>query len=90
MTPPPASSCAASPASAKRSRTALLFGFGRLRAFPVDVWIDRIVRQIYFPRKRNVTAKRLREFSASYFGEYAGYAQQYLFHHARLTWKREK
>ena len=72
----------------KVANCALLFGFGRLRAFPVDVWIDRIVRQIYFPRKRNVTAKRLREFSASYFGEYAGYAQQYLFHHARLTWKR--
>ena len=74
----------------KVANCALLFGFGRLRAFPVDVWIDRIVRQIYFPRKRNVTAKRLREFSAGYFGEYAGYAQQYLFHHARLTWKRGK
>ena len=75
---------------AKVANCALLFGFGRLRAFPVDVWIDRIVRQIYFPRRRNVTAKRLREFSADYFGEYAGYAQQYLFHHARLTWPRQR
>ena len=75
---------------AKVANCALLFGFGRLRAFPVDVWIDRIVRQLYFPRKRNVTAKRLRDFSADYFGEYAGYAQQYLFHHARLTWPRRK
>ena len=74
----------------KVANCALLFGFGRLRAFPVDVWIDRIVRQIYFPRKRNVTAKRLREFSADYFGDYAGYAQQYLFHHARLTWPRQR
>ncbi len=74
----------------KVANCALLFGFGRLRAFPVDVWIDRIVRQLYFPRKRNVTAKRLREFSADYFGEYAGYAQQYLFHHARLTWPRQR
>ena len=74
----------------KVANCALLFGFGRLRAFPVDVWIDRILRQIYFPRKRNVTPRKLREFSASYFGPYAGYAQQYLFHHARLTWKRGK
>ena len=74
----------------KVANCALLFGFGRMRAFPVDVWIDRIVRHIYFPRRRNVTPRRLREFSASYFGEYAGYAQQYLFHHARLTWRRGK
>ena len=72
----------------KVANCALLFGFERLRAFPVDVWIDRIVRHIYFPKRRNVTAKRLRAFSAGYFGPFAGYAQQYLFHHARLTWKR--
>jgi hypothetical protein len=27
----------------------------------------------------------LREFSEAYFGEHRGYAQQYLFHHARAT-----
>ena len=74
----------------KVANCALLFGFGRLRAFPVDVWIDRILRHIYFPKKRNVTPKKLRDFSAKYFGPYAGYAQQYLFHHARLTWRRGK
>jgi 3-methyladenine DNA glycosylase/8-oxoguanine DNA glycosylase len=26
----------------------------------------------------------LREFSETYFGEHGGYAQQYLFHHARV------
>lgn len=69
----------------KVANCALLFGFGRLRAFPVDVWIERVLREIYFARKRKVTARRLRDFSASYFGEYSGYAQQYLFHHARTT-----
>jgi N-glycosylase/DNA lyase len=73
----------------KVANCALLFGFERLRAFPVDVWIERVLRQLYFARKRKVTARRLREFSASYFGDYAGYAQQYLFHHARLTWPRK-
>ena len=74
----------------KVANCALLFGFGRLRAFPVDVWIERVLRQLYFARKRKVTARRLREFSASYFGDFGGYAQQYLFHHARLTWQRKK
>ncbi len=72
----------------KVANCALLFGFGRLAAFPIDVWIERVLRDLYFRRKRNVTARRLREFSASYFGPYGGYAQQYLFHHARLTWSR--
>jgi len=69
----------------KVANCVLLFGYGRLRAFPIDVWIERVLREIYFRRKRNVTSRRLREFSASYFGPYGGYAQQYLFHHARMT-----
>jgi N-glycosylase/DNA lyase len=72
----------------KVANCALLFGFNRLRAFPIDVWIERVLRQLYFQKKRKVTARRLREFSANYFGEFGGYAQQYLFHHARLTWPR--
>jgi len=67
----------------KVANCALLFGFGRMRAFPIDVWIERVLRSLYFRRKRKVTTRRLREFSASYFGPYGGYAQQYLFHYAR-------
>jgi N-glycosylase/DNA lyase len=74
----------------KVANCALLFGFGRLAAFPIDVWIERVLRSIYFPRKRKVTTRRLREFSASHFGAYGGYAQQYLFHHARKTTPRGK
>ncbi len=72
----------------KVAACALLFGFGRLAAFPIDVWIERILRTTYFPKKRKVTTKRLREFSARYFGPFGGYAQQYLFHHARTTTPR--
>jgi N-glycosylase/DNA lyase len=74
----------------KVAACALLFGFGRLAAFPIDVWIERILRRTYFARKRKVTPKRLREFSARYFGPFGGYAQQYLFHHARTTMPRGK
>jgi N-glycosylase/DNA lyase len=71
----------------KVANCVLLFAYERLEAFPVDVWIERVLRELYFKRKRNVTSRRLREFAASYFGPCAGYAQQYLFHHARKTWK---
>lgn len=67
----------------KIANCALLFGYERLRAFPIDVWIERVLRQLYFAKKRNVTVPQLREFAARAFGPYGGYAQQYLFHHAR-------
>jgi N-glycosylase/DNA lyase len=67
----------------KVANCALLFAYERLAAVPIDVWIERVIRQNYFAGKRCVTVKRLREFAASYFGPYGGYAQQYLFHHAR-------
>ena len=71
----------------KVANCALLFAFERLSAFPIDVWIERVLRTLYFARKRKVTTKRLQQFSAKYFGPYGGYAQQYLFHHARMQKK---
>jgi N-glycosylase/DNA lyase len=68
---------------AKVANCVMLFAYERLRAFPIDVWIERVLRQKYFPRKRKVTATQLRGFCETYFGEHGGYAQQYLFHHAR-------
>ena len=68
---------------AKVANCVMLFAYERLRAFPIDVWIERVLRQKYFPRKRKVTAAQLRDFCESYFGKHGGYAQQYLFHHAR-------
>jgi N-glycosylase/DNA lyase len=58
----------------------LLFSLGRLEAFPVDVWVERALRELYFKREKNVTTARLREHSRTYFGPYGGYAQQFLFH----------
>jgi N-glycosylase/DNA lyase len=74
---------------AKVANCVMLFAYERLRAFPIDVWIERVLRQQYFPRKRKVTAQQLREFCDRYFGEHGGYAQQYLFHHARVS-RRER
>ncbi|RFC46389.1 MAG: N-glycosylase/DNA lyase [Verrucomicrobia bacterium] len=72
----------------KVANCALLFGFERLKAFPVDVWIERVIRVRYFRKRQKVTPATIRAFCSKSFGPYGGYAQQYLFHHARLTWKK--
>jgi N-glycosylase/DNA lyase len=64
----------------------LLFAFGFQEAFPVDVWIMKALRQLYFP-KRRPKLPRLRQFSQTHFGPYSGYAQQYLFHYMRTARK---
>ena len=60
----------------------LLFACGFPTAFPVDVWMLKVLRQFYFKRRR-LTPARLRELAAAHFGPQAGYAQQYLFHWIR-------
>ena len=65
----------------------LLFAYGFPSAFPVDVWVRKALRNLYFP-KRRVTPKRLLRFSETHFGCHAGYAQQYLFHYVRTSGKR--
>jgi N-glycosylase/DNA lyase len=64
----------------------LLFAYGLPTAFPVDVWVMRALRNLYF-RGRKVTPKRLRHFSETHFGPHSGYAQQYLFHYIRTRLK---
>ena len=49
----------------------LLFGFGRVECFPLDVWMKRVMATLYpsgFPQELQT---------------YAGIAQQFLFHYAR-------
>ena len=61
----------------------LLFAYGFQAAFPVDVWVMKALRQLYFPRRRP-SSPRLHRFTTTYFGSNAGYAQQYLFHYMRV------
>ena len=62
----------------------LLYGFGMGEAFPVDVWIKRIICHLYFDGK-DISVPKIREFGMEEFGEYAGYTQLYLFHYARKS-----
>jgi len=60
----------------------LLFAYGFQAAFPMDVWVMKALRELYFPRRRP-SAARLQRFTETHFGSNAGYAQQYLFHYMR-------
>ncbi|MGB0344732.1 MAG: DNA-3-methyladenine glycosylase family protein [Coraliomargarita sp.] len=55
----------------------LLFGAGRLEAFPIDTWIAKILARAY--GLEDWPMPRLQAFARAHFGETCGFAQQYLF-----------
>lgn len=59
-----------------------LFGLGKSEAFPVDVWMERVMQELYFNGKK-VKHDEIREFAKARWGKNAGYAQQYLYHWIR-------
>ena len=59
----------------------LLFSCGKKEAFPIDVWVDRTVKNLYLDD--SATHKQITEFAKNNFGANAGVAQQYLFYYAR-------
>lgn len=62
----------------------LLFGLGHRAAFPVDVWVKRVVEELYFGgRSRSV--RDIRAWALDRFGQLAGLAQQHLYHYARTS-----
>lgn len=56
----------------------LLFALGRFEVFPQDVWIKRILKDVY-----NVEEKDVDAFAKDTYGDYAGIAQQYLYYYYR-------
>ncbi|MHA2405632.1 MAG: DNA-3-methyladenine glycosylase family protein, partial [Candidatus Hermodarchaeia archaeon] len=62
----------------------LLFSLDKLEAFPVDVWIARIISKLYLMQQyscvNSTKYRQIRNFGKGYFGMYAGYAQEYLYH----------
>ena len=56
----------------------LLYALDKTVAFPVDVWIKRALRDCYREAER-MNDKTMRRWAQAYFGEYAGYAQHWLF-----------
>ena len=68
----------------KVANCVLLFGLGRREAFPVDVWMKRIMESMYFDGK-DTKKLEIEAFAVKKFGNLGGYAQQYLFDYARTT-----
>ncbi len=59
----------------------------RLDVFPVDVWVRRVMNELYIknPDENKVTRKEIENIAKEKFGDLEGIAQQYLFY-----WKRDK
>jgi N-glycosylase/DNA lyase len=82
----------------------LLYSFDKDEAFPIDVWIAREIAKSYpvlldVDMRKKLASKRTTKIARSdydkistelrsYFGPYAGYAQQYLFMMARSAGSR--
>ena len=75
----------------------LLFSLKKMEAFPVDVWVKRVILNHYADQFPDELVKKMRShdsltngeyekigaFARDYFGRYAGYAQEYLYHYER-------
>ena len=60
----------------------LLFSLDFTEAFPVDTWVRKVLKEKY-PELYDKKYKKLSENMQDYFGNYAGYAQEYLFYYGR-------
>ena len=67
-----------------------VFSLEKLEAFPIDVWVRRALGEWYFPGQKPPPDRELLAWAQGYFGHYAGYAQQYLFHGRRLQKRGRK
>ena len=61
----------------------MLFSLKKYQVFPIDVWVRRVMSELYFENKEQKPQK-IKQFVEQYFGDKAGLAQQYLFY-----WRRE-
>jgi N-glycosylase/DNA lyase len=73
----------------KIANCVLLFAYERLDAIPIDVWIARMLSEVYFTGRGKISITEMKAFASMHFGAYAGYAQQYLFHHWRMTYRKK-
>ena len=58
----------------------------RFEAFPIDVWVNRVMNELYIHGDENkINKKQIEKVANEKFGDLAGLAQQYLFY-----WRREQ
>lgn len=66
---------------AKVANCVMLFSLGHRATFPVDVWMKRIMEYMYFDGETK--KEEIEKLAYEMYGEYSGYAQQYLFYYGR-------
>lgn len=69
----------------KIANCVLLFSLNKLESFPVDTWIQKVLREWYFDTETKLSVIEMRLWAQRYFKPYSGYANQYLFHDRRLS-----
>ena len=58
----------------------------KLEVFPIDVWVNRVINELYIHKKEEeINKKEVLKIAKEKFGDLAGIAQQYLFY-----WRREQ
>jgi len=64
----------------------MLFSLKQFSVFPVDVWVRRVMNELYLKEddETKVNKDKIRNYAYDKYGKLAGIAQQYLFY-----WKRE-
>lgn len=60
----------------------LLFSCARQEVFPIDVWVQRIMRRLYY-NNEEVSKNEILRYARENFGENAGIIQQHLFYNVR-------
>ncbi|MDL5360881.1 DNA-3-methyladenine glycosylase [Halalkalicoccus sp. NIPERK01] len=63
----------------------LLFSLGYLQAVPLDTWLRSAIAEYYPECDRGSYRETSRAIRERFGGEYAGYAQTYVFHHLRTA-----
>lgn len=58
-----------------------LFGLGRIESFPIDVWVRRVMHEVYGFDEGDM--RGMKKYAEEHFGQYGGLAQQYLFYFIR-------
>ena len=66
----------------------MLFSMKRLDVFPIDVWVKRVMTELYLEEitdkvNSNISNKKILDTAQKKFGDLAGIAQQYLFYYRR-------
>lgn len=65
----------------------MLFSLKKLEVFPIDVWVRRVINELYIKEadEAKVSKLKIEKLATEKFGDLKGLAQQYLFY-----WRREK